>query len=212
MSRIGQRPITVPSGVNIVISDVNGVTVKGPKGQLAADFDQALSLKHEGDTILVERPNDERRNRSLHGLTRTLLSNMVVGVTDGFRKTLEIQGVGYRAAMDGKVLVLNVGFSHPVRITPPEGITFAVEGNNKIHVTGTDKQAVGEQGHRFAGIGRPNPIRARASDTKAKRSVAKLVRLVRRSSRSRAPRVAATQWRMMIAQERGARLEQSNAR
>jgi large subunit ribosomal protein L6 len=161
MSRIGQRPITVPSGVNIVISDSNGVTVKGPKGELAADFDGALSLKHEGDTILVERPNDERRNRSLHGLTRTLLSNMVVGVTDGFRKSLDIQGVGYRAAMDGKVLVLNVGFSHPVRITPPEGITFAVEGNNKIHVTGTDKQVVGEQAAQIRRHRPPEPYKGK---------------------------------------------------
>lgn len=161
MSRIGQRPITVPSSVQIVISDTNGVTVKGPKGQLAADFDQALSLKHEDGIILVERPNDERRNRSLHGLTRTLLSNMVVGVTDGFRKSLDIQGVGYRAAMDGKVLVLNVGYSHPVRITPVEGITFAVEGNNKIHVTGTDKQVVGEQAALIRRTRPPEPYKGK---------------------------------------------------
>ena len=114
MSRIGQRPITVPNNVEIVIDANNNVSVKGPKGQMNASFDQALTLKREENVITVERPNDQRRNRSLHGLTRTLLSNMVVGVTDGFRKSLDVQGVGYRAAMDGKTLVLNVGYSHQV--------------------------------------------------------------------------------------------------
>src|SRR3954464_10782179 len=145
MSRIGLKPITVPKNVEIVIGDDNQVSVKGPKGSLSAAFSPDMQIARENGTISIARPSDQREHRSLHGLTRTLLNNMVVGVTDGFRKNLEIQGVGYRAAMDGTVLVLNVGFSHPVRITPPEGITFAVEGNNKIHITGTDKQAVGEQ-------------------------------------------------------------------
>jgi large subunit ribosomal protein L6 len=109
----------------------------------------------------VERPNDERRNRSLHGLTRTLLFNMVTGVTDGFRKSLDVTGVGYRAAMDGKTLVLNVGYSHPVRMTPAEGVTFAVEGNNKIHVTGFDKQLVGEEASRIRRVRPPEPYKGK---------------------------------------------------
>lgn len=161
MSRIGQRPITVPSNVEIVIDATNNVSVKGPKGELAASFDPALSLKREENVITVERPNDERRNRSLHGLTRTLLSNMVTGVTDGFRKSLDVQGVGYRAAMDGKVLVLNVGYSHQVRIEPADDITFAVEGNNKIHVTGHNKQVVGEEAARIRRVRPPEPYKGK---------------------------------------------------
>ena len=161
MSRIGQRPITVPNNVEIVIDANNNVSVKGPKGQMNASFDQALTLKREENVITVERPNDQRRNRSLHGLTRTLLSNMVVGVTDGFRKSLDVQGVGYRAAMDGKTLVLNVGYSHQVRIEPAEGITFAVEGNNKIHVTGNDKQVVGEEAARIRRTRPPEPYKGK---------------------------------------------------
>ena len=161
MSRIGQRPITIPKGVDIQIDADNNVSVKGPKGQLSASFDPALTLNQNDGVILVERPNDERRNRSLHGLTRTLLFNMVTGVTDGFRKSLDVTGVGYRAAMDGKVLVLNVGYSHPVRITPADGVTFAVEGNNKIHVTGFDKQLVGEEASRIRRVRPPEPYKGK---------------------------------------------------
>ncbi|MCC6887536.1 MAG: 50S ribosomal protein L6 [Hyphomicrobiales bacterium] len=161
MSRIGQRPIAVPKGVEITIDANNNVSVKGPKGQLAASFDQALSLNQEDGAITVTRPNDERRNRALHGLTRTLLFNMVTGVTDGFRKSLDVTGVGYRAAMDGKTLVLNVGYSHPVRMTPAEGVTFAVEGNNKIHVTGFDKQVVGEEASRIRRVRPPEPYKGK---------------------------------------------------
>ena len=161
MSRIGQRPITVPNNVEILIDDSNNVSVKGPKGHMTATFDTELTLKREADVITVERPNDQRRNRSLHGLTRTLLSNMVIGVTDGFRKSLEIQGVGYRAAMDGKTLVLNVGYSHPVRIEPAEGVTFALEGNNKVHVTGHDKQVVGEQAALIRRTRPPEPYKGK---------------------------------------------------
>lgn len=161
MSRIGQQPITIPNSVEIVIDERNNVSVKGPKGELTASFDQALSLTREDNVITVARPNDERRNRSLHGLTRTLLANMVTGVTDGFRKSLDVTGVGYRAAMDGSTLVLNVGYSHPVRVTPAEGITFAVEGNNKIHVTGYDKQVVGEEASRIRRVRPPEPYKGK---------------------------------------------------
>jgi large subunit ribosomal protein L6 len=161
MSRIGLRPITVPSTVTVVIDPNNQISVKGPKGTLAGSFDGELTFKQDGGIITVERPNDERRNRSLHGLSRTLLANMVTGVTDGFRKSLDIQGVGYRAAMDGKTLVLNVGYSHPVRIVPVEGITFAVEGNNKIHVTGSDKQVVGEEAARIRRVRAPEPYKGK---------------------------------------------------
>jgi large subunit ribosomal protein L6 len=161
MSRIGQRPITIPNGVDIQIDANNNVSIKGPKGELAASFDTALTLNQVDGTITVERPNDERRNRSLHGLTRTLLFNMVTGVTDGFRKSLDVTGVGYRAAMDGKTLVLNVGYSHPVRMTPAEGVTFAVEGNNKIHVTGFDKQLVGEEASRIRRVRPPEPYKGK---------------------------------------------------
>ncbi len=161
MSRIGMRPIAIPSGVDITIDANNNVSVKGPKGQLAASFDRAMTLNREDGTITVERPNDERRNRALHGLTRTLLFNMVTGVTEGFRKSLDVTGVGYRAAMDGKTLVLNVGYSHPVRIIPAEGVTFAVEGNNKIHVTGYDKQVVGEEASRIRRVRPPEPYKGK---------------------------------------------------
>ena len=161
MSRIGIRPITVPSNVTVVIEPNNHISVKGPKGTLSGEFASELSIKQDGGVITVERPNDERRNRSLHGLSRTLISNMVTGVTDGFRKSLDIQGVGYRAAMDGKTLVLNVGYSHPVRIVPVEGITFAVEGNNKIHVTGADKQVVGEEAARIRRVREPEPYKGK---------------------------------------------------
>jgi large subunit ribosomal protein L6 len=161
MSRIGQRPIAVPNGVDITIDANNNVSVKGPKGQMAASFDQALSLNQDGGIITVTRPNDERRNRALHGLTRTLLFNMVTGVTEGFRKSLDVTGVGYRATMDGKTLVLNVGYSHPVRMTPAEGVTFAVEGNNKIHVAGFDKQVVGEEASRIRRVRPPEPYKGK---------------------------------------------------
>ena len=161
MSRIGKSPVAILPNVQVNIGPDNLVTVKGPKGQMNASFDQALTLKREENVITVERPNDQRRNRSLHGLTRTLLSNMVVGVTDGFRKSLDVQGVGYRAAMDGKTLVLNVGYSHQVRIEPAEGITFAVEGNNKIHVSGNDKQVVGEEAARIRRTRPPEPYKGK---------------------------------------------------
>ena len=161
MSRIGLRPITVPNGVDVTIDDGNAVTVTGPKGTLSAAFSPDLQISRENGTITVARPSNVRQHRSLHGLTRTLLNNMVVGVTDGFRKNLEIAGVGYRAAMDGKVLVLSVGYSHPVRMTPPDGISYALDGLTKISVIGFDKQVVGEEAARVRRVRPPEPYKGK---------------------------------------------------
>jgi large subunit ribosomal protein L6 len=161
MSRIGLRPITVPNGVDVSIGDGNAVTVKGPKGTLSASFSPDLQITRENGTISVARPSNVREHRSLHGLTRSLLNNMVVGVTDGFRKNLEIAGVGYRAAMDGKVLVLSVGYSHPVRMNPPEGISFTLDGLTKISVNGYDKQVVGEEAARIRRVRPPEPYKGK---------------------------------------------------
>jgi len=161
MSRIGRKPITVPSGVEVKIGEQNFVEVKGPKGQLSQQFHGDLTLTQDNGTIMVERPDDEREHRSVHGLTRSLLNNMVVGVTDGFKKNLEIQGVGYRAAIDGKTLVLNVGYSHPVRMTPVEGVMFALDGQTKIIVSGSDKQQVGEEAARIRRVRPPEPYKGK---------------------------------------------------
>jgi large subunit ribosomal protein L6 len=161
MSRIGRRPITVPGNVEIVIGEENQVRVKGPKGELAQQFDRDILFQRENGTLTVERPDDQREHRSLHGLTRTLLANMVTGVTDGFKKDLEIQGVGYRATMDGKVLVLAVGYSHPVRMVPPDGISYALESPTRISVTGIDKQAVGEEAARIRRTRPPEPYKGK---------------------------------------------------
>ena len=143
MSRIGKMPIDIPAGVNVDIID-NIVTVKGPKGSLTKEFHKDMMIKKEGSQILVTRPSDGKMHRSLHGLTRTLVSNMVDGVTKGFEKTLEINGVGYRAQKQGTKLVLTLGYSHPVEMEEPAGITFDVPAPNKIIVRGCDKQEVGE--------------------------------------------------------------------
>lgn len=160
MSRIGLRPIPVPSGVDIQLTPGH-VTVKGPKGELHQDVSRALNIEQDNGNLLVNRPNDERRNRQLHGLTRTLINNMVVGVTDGYTKVLEIQGVGYRAALDGTTLVLNVGYSHPVRVEAPAGITFAVENPTRLSVSGIDKQLVGETAARIRRIRPPEPYKGK---------------------------------------------------
>lgn len=161
MSRIGLRPITVPANVEVTLGDGNAVTVRGPKGELSSRFSPALQIARENGTITVSRPNNDRENRSLHGLTRTLLNNMVVGVTEGYRKNLEILGVGYRAAMDGKVLVLSVGYSHTVRMDPPDGISYALDGNTKVAVHGIDKQAVGEEAARIRRVRPPEPYKGK---------------------------------------------------
>ena len=132
MSRIGKKPIAIPKGVEVSIGEDNHITVKGPKGELSQVFDRDIKFTIEDGFIVVDRPDNQREHRSLHGLSRTLLGNMVIGVTDGFKKDLEITGVGYRAAMDGSTLVLSVGYSHPVKMVPPTGINFAVEANTKL--------------------------------------------------------------------------------
>ena len=144
MSRIGRMPITVPAGVTVSIADGNVVTVKGPKGELKRALRPEMIIKQEGSTITVERPSDDKLHRSLHGLTRTLLHNMVVGVTDGFKKELEVNGVGYRVAKEGKNLVMNLGYSHQVIVSETEGITIDVPAPNKIVINGCDKQVVGQ--------------------------------------------------------------------
>ena len=143
MSRIGLKPIMIPSGVEVTIAENNTVTVKGPKGTLTNKFNNEMIIKKEESTIVVERPTENKKHKSLHGLTRTLINNMVVGVSEGFEKKLEIKGVGYRAAKQGKKLVMNLGFSHPVEMDDPEGITTEVPNQFEIIVKGIDKQQVG---------------------------------------------------------------------
>ena len=144
MSRIGRMPITVPAGVTVTIADGNVVTVKGPKGELTRAMRAEMIIKQEGDTITVARPSDDKLHRSLHGLTRTLLNNMIVGVTNQYTKELDVNGVGYRVAKEGTNLVMNLGFSHQVIVPEIDGITIEVPGPNKIIVRGCDKQAVGQ--------------------------------------------------------------------
>ena len=144
MSRIGRMPITVPAGVTVTIAEGNVVTVKGPKGELTRALSAEMTINQEGNLITVTRPSDEKAHRSLHGLTRTLLNNMIVGVTDGYKKELDVNGVGYRVAKDGKNLVMNIGFSHQVIVPEIDGITIDVPGPNKIIVSGCDKQVVGQ--------------------------------------------------------------------
>ena len=144
MSRIGRMPITVPTGVTVSIAEGNVVTVKGPKGELQCALRPEMIIKQEGSTITVERPSDDKLHRSLHGLTRTLLNNMIIGVTDGFKKELDVNGVGYRVAKEGKNLVMNLGFSHQVIVPEIEGITIDVPSPNKIVISGCDKQVVGQ--------------------------------------------------------------------
>lgn len=144
MSRIGKMPVVIPAGVEVTLGENNLVTVKGPKGTLTQQLSAAMNLKQEGAEILVSRPNDEKETRALHGLTRALLHNMVVGVTEGYKKNLEINGVGYRAAKEGNKLVLTIGYSHAVEVPEIEGITIEVPQPNQIVISGCDKQKVGQ--------------------------------------------------------------------
>ena len=144
MSRIGKMPVAVPSGVEVTIADGNLVTVKGPKGTLTQQLEPSMTIRQEGAELLVSRPNDEKENRALHGLTRALLHNMVVGVTEGYKKSLEINGVGYRAAKEGNKLILTIGYSHPVEVSEIPGITIEVPQPNQIVISGCDKQMVGQ--------------------------------------------------------------------
>ena len=145
MSRIGRAPINVPAGVEVSVDTANSViTVKGPKGTLTQNFHSRMNVTVEGNVVTVTRPSDEKEDRALHGLTRTLISNMVVGVTQGYSKKLEVNGVGYRVALQGKALNLTLGYSHPVIMDAPEGITFEVPDANTIIIKGIDKQLVGQ--------------------------------------------------------------------
>ncbi|MBQ6419476.1 MAG: 50S ribosomal protein L6 [Clostridia bacterium] len=160
MSRIGKLPIVVPAGVDVQI-DGSNVTVKGPKGTLTGTFSSKMNIELENGTIKVTRPDDTKENRSLHGLTRTLIANMVKGVNEGYKKQLEIVGVGYRAQKQGNDLVLNVGYSHQVTMTPPEGITVDVPAPNSIVINGFDKQLVGQFASEVRGVRPPEPYKGK---------------------------------------------------
>lgn len=157
MSRIGKLPITVPAGVTITVDDDNTVTVKGPKGTLTDKFSKEMEIVEEEGVFHVKRSSDAKEIRALHGLTRSLFNNMVHGVTSGFQKDLEIEGVGYKATLQGKKLVLNMGYSHPVEIEQPEGVTFEVPAPNKITVKGIDKQQVGQVAANIRAVRKPSP-------------------------------------------------------
>ncbi len=161
MSRIGKAPIPVPSGVDVTISSAT-IAVKGPKGELTRELPEQVTVRQDGDTLLVERVDDERESRALHGLIRSLVSNMIVGVTDGFRKELDIVGVGYRAAAKGSNgLELALGFSHPVNIEAPDGISFVVPAPNRIEVHGIDKQLVGQVAADIRAWRKPEPYKGK---------------------------------------------------
>lgn len=167
MSRIGRKPITLPKGVDVKITEGNLVTVKGPKGTLSQQLHPDMIIAQEDGTLTVNRPSDGKLHKSLHGLTRTLVHNMVVGVTDGWQRALEINGVGYRAAMEGKTLVLNLGFSHQVRLDPPQDVQYVV-GERKsaneplgLFVRGIDKQVVGEEAARIRSLRPPEPYKGK---------------------------------------------------
>ena len=160
MSRIGKLPVAVPSGVNVTVND-GEVQVKGPKGELRQRVLQYVTVKLEDGNVIVERKGDAKEHRSAHGLTRTLVNNMIEGVSKGFRKSLEIQGVGYRAAKAGENLNLTLGYSHPVSYKAPQGITLSVEGTNKIHVDGIDKQQVGQVAAEIRNLRPPEPYKGK---------------------------------------------------
>ena len=161
MSRIGRMPIAIPAGVTVDIAENNKVTVKGPKGTLERVLPAEMEIKLDGTTVTVSRPNDLKKMKSLHGLTRTLIHNMVVGVTEGYEKKLEVNGVGYRAQKNGKTLVLSLGYSHPVEMTDPEGIEVAVDGQNLIIVKGIDKEKVGQYAAEIRSKREPEPYKGK---------------------------------------------------
>ena len=160
MSRIGKKPITVPAGVDVKI-DGSVVTVKGPKGSLTKEFNKIINIAEEGSEIIVTRPDDENVSKSLHGLTRTLINNMVVGVTEGFKKELEINGVGFRCQKNGKDVVMNLGFSHQVTVSDTDDVKLEVPAPNKIIVTGIDKQKVGQYASEIRGKRPPEPYKGK---------------------------------------------------
>jgi large subunit ribosomal protein L6 len=160
MSRIGKNPVPVPNGVTVAI-DGQSVTVTGPKGSLTHVVSEPITVEQTDGVIEVKRPDDERRSKSLHGLSRTLIANMVIGVTEGYSKTLEISGTGYRVVPKGQGLEFSLGFSHPVQVDAPEGISFQVEGPTKFTVSGTDKQMVGEVAANIRKLRKPDPYKAK---------------------------------------------------
>ena len=157
MSRIGKLPITVPAGVTVTVDENNFVTVKGPKGTLTQQVNPDIKLKQEGNILTLERPTDSKPHKAMHGLYRALVHNMVVGVTDGFTKTLEMVGTGYRASVDGRTLTINIGFSHPVVLEAPEGITYETPNQTTIVVKGSNKQQVGNLAADIRAIRKPEP-------------------------------------------------------
>ena len=161
MSRIGRLPIAIPAGVTVDIAENNVVTVTGPKGTLKKELPVEMEIKKEGEEVVVTRPSDLKRMKALHGLTRTLINNMVVGVTQGYEKVLEVNGVGHRAAKSGKNLTLNLGYSHPVEMTDPEGVETVLEGQNKITVKGIDKEKVGQYAAEIRDKRRPEPYKGK---------------------------------------------------
>lgn len=161
MSRIGKLPVEIPAGVEVTIGENNLVTVKGPKGTLSQNVPTEMDVKLEGNTVVVTRPSDVKKMKSLHGLTRTLINNMVVGVTKGYEKVLEINGVGYRAQKQGKKLVLSLGYSHPVEMEDPEGVESVLDGQNKITIKGIDKQKVGQYAAEIRDKRRPEPYKGK---------------------------------------------------
>ena len=160
MSRIGRLPVAIPAGVTVEVAENNKVTVKGPKGTLERELPTEMSIKVEGEEVVVTRPNDLKKMKSLHGLTRTLIQNMVTGVSQGYEKTLEVNGVGYRASKQGKKLVLSLGYSHPVEMEDPEGIESKVDGN-KIVISGIDKEKVGQYAAEIRDKRRPEPYKGK---------------------------------------------------
>ena len=160
MSRIGNKPVVIPAGVTIDLKD-NTVTVKGPKGELSYTFNQNITLVQNEGEVVFTRPDDTKENKTIHGTTRAVFNNIVVGVTEGFQRELELIGVGYRAQLQGKKLVLNVGYSHPVEFTPEEGIEIEVPSNTKVIVKGYDKQKVGELAANIRGVRPPEPYKGK---------------------------------------------------
>lgn len=160
MSRIGRLPITVPGGVTVSQED-RVVTVKGPKGELQLTIPDPIEVAIEDNTVTVTRPDDERESRALHGLVRTLINNNIIGVNEGFQKTLEVVGTGYRVASKGQSLEFALGYSHSITVEPPAGVTFSVEGNDKVTVSGIDKQAVGEAAANIRKLRKPEPYKGK---------------------------------------------------
>ena len=161
MSRIGRLPVEIPAGVEITVAENNVVTVKGPKGTLTESLPVEMDIKVENNQVVVTRPNDLKKMKSLHGLTRTLINNMIHGVTEGYEKVLEVNGVGYRAAKQGKKLTLNLGYSHPVEMEDPEGIETVCDGQNKIIVKGISKEKVGQYAAEIRDKRRPEPYKGK---------------------------------------------------